>query len=170
MKLINGFVLNPDEYLLPSFLISPFSSKNIEENIKLKNSKIAQNYLKKRFKKHHLTYTISGKEAIKIVINQLNLNKEDCISIFTTSENFYISSCVTNEIEKICSWSRKIEKNTKAIFINHEFGFYYPNIENLKKYNLPIIEDFAHSFFTNENKIIEGDFAIYSFPNKKGDL
>lgn len=164
MKLINSFVLNPDKYLLPNFLISPFNTTSIEENKKIKKSKIAKNYFTKRFTNYDIKYTISGREAIKLALTECNLKKEDCVTIFTTSENLYISGCVTKEIENFCSWSRKIEDNTKVIFINHEFGYLYPNIKKIKKYNLLIIEDYAHSFFLNENKKIEGDFAIYSFP------
>ena len=56
---------------------------------------------------------------------------------------------------------------TKVIFVNHEFGHPYENLEALKKYKLPIIEDCAHAFFSKDkNSLIGkvGDFVIYSFP------
>lgn len=164
MKLINNFILEPDEYLLPSYIISPFSSKYFEEYKNTKKTENLKKYLNDRFKKLNTTITLNGRQAINLALNSCKLTKNDCVTIFTTSNNLYISGCVTKEIEKFCSWSRKIEKNTKAIFINHEFGYPYKNIKTLKKYNLPIIEDFAHSFFLEEKKSIESDFAIYSFP------
>ena len=95
------------------------------------------------------------------------LQKDDVVTIFTTSGNSYISNCVTNEIEKFCNWSMVIEPKTKILFVNHEFGYPYENLMELKKYNLPVIEDCAHSFFSIDKKNSignMGDFVIYSFP------
>ncbi len=95
-----------------------------------------------------------------------NLQPNDIVTIFTTTGNVYIAKCVTDEIEKFCKWSRRIEKNTKIILVNHEFGYPYPELEKLKDFKLPIIEDCAHSFFTSDhNNTIGnvGDFVIYSF-------
>jgi hypothetical protein len=162
--LINNFVINSDKYLLPNYLISPFNTEHINQDRNLLSSNIFENYIQKRFKNKYIYYTNNGREAISLAISKYQLSKSDCVSIFTTSENLYISSCVTQEIEKYCNWSRKIEKNTKIIFINHEFGFPYPNVKKFKKYGVPIIEDFAHSFFLNENIPFQGDYCIFSFP------
>lgn len=110
-------------------------------------------------------YTERGRAAIHQALSYYSLKPDDIVTIFTTSGNYYISSCVTNEIERFCLWSRKIEPKTKLIFINHEFGYPFKHPENLLKYNLPIIEDCAYGFFTKDpdntmGKI--GDFAVYS--------
>lgn len=164
MPLIKNFVLNPDQYLIPNYLISPFTNNDLIKNTNIVKSQICKKYLDKRFSSKKYIYTNSGREAINIALNHFNLKPKDYVTIFTTSQNKYISSCVTNEIEKFCKWSRKIEKNTKIIFINHEFGYPYKEIKKIKKYNIPIIEDYAHSFFLKENSKIESDFAIYSLP------
>jgi DegT/DnrJ/EryC1/StrS aminotransferase family len=161
------FVLQPDPFLLPSYGISPFQTKDISLNSQLPISDLANDYFKKRFNKRPFFYVKNGREAINIALQHYNLHTNDVVTILTSSGNFYISSCVTNEVEKFCTWSRKIEHNTKVIFVNHEFGYPYPQIETLKKYNLPIIEDCCHSFFsTNNSETIgtTGDFSIYSFP------
>lgn len=149
---------------MPSYLISPFSNLDLIKNTKIVKNNICKKYLDKRFLPKHYIYTNSGRESINIALKYFDLKKEDCVTIFTTSQNKYISGCVTKEIEKFCKWSRNIEKNTKIIFINHEFGYQYSKIKKLRKYNIPIIEDYAHSFFLNEEKRIEADFAIYSLP------
>ncbi len=48
------------------------------------------------------------------------LPPDDVVTILTTSGNFYISSCVTAEIEKFCKWDREITDQTKVIFVNHK--------------------------------------------------
>lgn len=161
------FVLNPDPYLLPSYGISPFQTKDIHQNNELPQSGLADSYFNDRFTGRQYVYVANGRKAISIALQHYQLQQDDIVTIFTTSGNFYISSCVTGEIEKFCKWSRKIEADTKLIFVNHEFGYPYKNIEELTKYKLPIIEDCCHSFFSTdkENAIGKtGDFAIYSFP------
>jgi hypothetical protein len=161
------FVLNPDPYLLPCYRISPFNTKDLHTNNAFPNSNSIDAYFDARFKGLNYSYTADGRKAINIALQQYNLKQEDVVTIFTTSGNFYISGCVTKEIEKFCRWSRQIEDNTKLIFVNHEFGYPYQNISGLKKYKLPIIEDCAHSFFstdTDDSIGNRGDFVIYSFP------
>ena len=105
------------------------------------------------------------RSAIHAALSHYNLRPDDVVSVFTTSGNTYISGCVTKAIEKTCKWSMKIEDNTKVIFVNHEFGYPYQNIEKLEKYGLPVIEDAAHAFFTKDENIGKvGDFVVYSLP------
>jgi hypothetical protein len=161
------FVLNPDPYLLPCYLISPFQTKDIHVNNLLPQSDLIDDYCRETFKNRYFYYLSDGRKAINTALKQYNLQKDDVVTILTTSGNFYISGCVTKEIEKFCNWSRVIEKGTKILFVNHEFGYPFKNVQDLKKYNLPIIEDCAHSFFstdTGQNMGNTGDFVICSFP------
>ena len=160
-------ILDPDPYLLPCYRISPFQTRDIHENNQLPDSDTIDNYFGERFGGRQYHYVADGRKAINIALQQYNLQPDDTVTIFTTSGNFYISGCVTKEIEKFCRWSRKMEENTRLIFVNHEFGLPYKHIEELAKYKLPVIEDSCHSFFStnNENTIgNSGDFVIYSFP------
>ena len=161
------FVLNPDPYLLPCYRISPFQTKDISANNYLQESNSIDDYFNERFKDREYHYVTDGRKAINIALQQYSLQKDDVVTIFTSSGNFYISSCVTSEIEKFCKWSRQVEKNTKLIFVNHEFGYPYKQTAALKNYGLPVVEDCCHSFFSvdKENSMgATGDFAIYSFP------
>lgn len=162
------FVINPDPYSLPCYRIGPFQTKDLSINHNLPDSDHIDEYINNRFKGKDIFYTYNGRQAIHYALKSFDLKEDDIITILTTTGNFYISGCVTNEIEKFCSWSRKIEPETKVIFVNHEFGYPYPDLKALKKrYNLPIIEDCASSFFSNDpqNDIGNvGDFVIYSFP------
>ena len=161
------FVINPDPYLIPAYRISPFKTDNISFNHRLPNDNIIDEYFCQRFNGNKFIYTVNGRSALQLALMQYNLQKEDIVTIFTTSGNNYISKCVTNEIEKICKWSRSIEVNTRIIIVNHEFGYPYKELEELKRYRLPIIEDCAFSFFSIDKKSIIGsigDFTIFSFP------
>jgi hypothetical protein len=163
----NNFIHFPDQYYKPSYRIGPFKTSDIALCHEGGNHFIARDFFNDFIDSKNWQYTISGKEAINIALSELNLTQKDCVSVLTSSGNKYIASCVTNEIEKFCSWSRDIKSNTAAIFVNHEFGYPHRNLADLKKYNLPIIEDACHSFFANTNKEdigLIGDFIIYSLP------
>jgi len=161
------YITNPDPYLLPSFRISPFRTEDISINNSLPDDNYIDTYFEQRFATKNFAYFENGRNAIFKALEYYQLRKDDTVTILTSSNNFYISGCVTSEIEKICKWSRKIVDSTKVIFVNHEFGIPYENVEDLKKYKLPIIEDCAHTFFSvDKNASIGtvGDFVIYSFP------
>jgi hypothetical protein len=161
------FVVNPDSFLTPCFRISPFRTQDIVTNYNLQDDNFSDIYFDKKFGKDAWNYTINGREAINQALQYYNLNENDVVTILTTSGNFYISSCVTLEIEKFCKWNREITSDTKLIFVNHEFGYPYPDMESLVKLGLPIIEDCCTTFFSQDEMGMVGkygDFSIYSFP------
>jgi len=161
------FVINPDPYSLPCYRIGPFMTRDVSFNHLLPDNDLIDDYFVERFGNRGFLYTANGRKAINIALSQFKLNKDDVVTILTTSGNFYISGCVTAEIEKFCRWSREIVRGTKVILVNHEFGYPYRELKKLKEYGLPIIEDCASSFFSEdeERSIGEvGDYCIYSFP------
>lgn len=161
------FILNPDPYSLPVYRIGPFKTSDLGINHSIPDNNIIDNYFLSRFNDKEYIYTENGRQAINIALRHYKLKKNDIVSILTTSNNFYISGCVTTEIEKFCKWSRQIVRDTKLIFVNHEFGYPFKKLSSLRTYNLPIIEDCAGSFFSKDpcNEIGNiGDFVIYSFP------
>jgi hypothetical protein len=161
------FVLNPDPFLLPSYRICPFQTEDIARNNNLPDDDYAVNYFDNRFGKGNWQYTFNGREAIKLALESYGLDKNDLVTIITTSQNFYISSCVTSQIEAFCNWNREILPETKLILVNHEFGYPYPEMEKLVATALPIIEDCCTTFFSQDasrNLGKYGDFSIYSFP------
>lgn len=161
-----GQLINPRIDLRTRIDMVPQSSKPYLYDEKL--TKIApKDYFSKRFPHEHLTYTFSGTEAIKLILNQLTLKADDVITILTTTQNFYVSGCITKAIEPYCRWSRQIEPNTKVIYVNHEFGFPYASLNELKKLGVPIIEDCAYAFSANnqERSVGQvGDYVIFSLP------
>ncbi|WP_303317674.1 DegT/DnrJ/EryC1/StrS family aminotransferase [Flavivirga abyssicola] len=164
-----GQIINPEDFRVPSYYISPFNVKELSKIDKIKsipsdhNDMVAK--LNSKFGNHE--YLVSGKEAMYKALSFYNLDKNDEVYVVTSTGNKYVSSCVTNEIEKYCNWSRKRSDKTKLVFVIHEFGVVYKQMDELKETNLPIIEDLAMSLFSNDSdgKIgTYGDFAIYSLP------
>lgn len=160
------FIINPDTYLLPTYRISPFKTDFVAYNNQLPNDFFAVSYFDEKFGKDNWHYTFNGREAIELALESYNLEKTDLVTIVTTSKNLYISSCVTNSIEKFCRWNREILPETKIIFVNHEFGYPYPEMDSLVAIGLPIIEDCCTTFFSQDEKQLigkYGDFSLYSF-------
>ena len=161
------FVINPNEFLLPNFGMTPFRTEYLSVNNKIQKDDYSLHYFNNRFGPNHWSYTFNGREAIALALQFYNLKKDDLVTVLTTSNNFYISSCVTLEIEMVCKWNREILPETKVIFVNHEFGYPYHDMDYLISLNIPIIEDCCTTFFSQDkNKKIGsyGDFAVYSFP------
>lgn len=163
----NSFILDPTYDLLPAYRISPFQTKDVSFNHLLPFADTVLDYFEAKFKNSRFELTVNGREAICLALKTYNLAKDDVVTILTTSQNYYISSCVTREIEKFCRWNREITPETKVIFVNHEFGYIYPGMEYLVSLGLPIIEDCCTTFFSQDKqgKVGKyGDFAVYSFP------
>ena len=161
------FILNPDPYTLPTYRIGPFKTDDVGVNAKLPCDDFAFHYFNNRFGTGKWQYTFHGREAIQIALEKYNLQPSDLVTILTTSQNFYISSCVTKEIESFCRWNREIVPETKVIFVNHEFGYPYPEMEKLVATGLPIIEDCCTTFFSQDHSGKLGqhsDFSVFSFP------
>jgi hypothetical protein len=131
------------------------------------SSDLADKYFSRRHPGYDLRYTQNGREALRLALAEVVLKKEDVVTIVTTTQNRYISSFVTGEVEKFCAWNREVSDHTRVIIIIHEFGVVHRGVGKLKEVGVPIIEDCAYSFFSgNEHGLagLTGDFVVYSFP------
>jgi hypothetical protein len=164
----NQFVLNPEKFRIPQYNISPFNTEWLKTNYSITNALEFTDYnlLDQFFGKDHMFYD-TGKAALYAALFQYSLKDQDEVYIITSSGNKYVSSCVTNEIERICKWSRQLTNRTKLILVVHEFGIVYKGMDDLMILGLPIIEDLAMSLFstdTDNRTGNYGDFSIYSLP------
>lgn len=156
--LYKGIIVDPSPELVSHIMVAPTNFTN--SMVSDEDFDFLQDYCHDGYT---ATIELKGRSAIARSLKCLNLHSDDVITILTTSGNSYVSGCVTNEIEKACKWNREINKDTKAIFVVHEFGYSYQELTSLKLYDLPIIEDCAHSFFSKANGIgTVGDYIIYS--------
>lgn len=160
-------IINPDFHLLPAYRMSPFMTSSITFNKELLESNYAIEYFDKKFGENNWALTENGRHAIAIALEHFSLKENDVVTIVTTSQNYYISSCVTKTIEKFCQWNREIVPETKVILVNHEFGFPFSEMDKLSKLNIPIIEDCCTTFFSQDTQQRigkYGEFSVYSFP------
>jgi len=157
------FVSPPDPFLTPAYRISPFQTAHIAQHRGVVDRGIARSYLDKRFGKGNWMLTRNGREAIALAMQQLAPQPSHQTRIRTTSDNLYISSCVTSTLSEFGTWVRTDMPNNTAYLVNHEFG--YP----CRDWNtdLPVIEDVCTAFFTADQGVDlgrKGDYACYSFP------
>lgn len=161
---------NPDVFMRPSYRISPFSTSDLARVSCLNRNREFDHLSAEFFGGREFRLTGSGRAAIEIALEIIGVNKQDLVSIVTTSNNYYVSSCVTSAIEKHCLWNRTIGPDTAVIFVIHEFGCLYKSGESLKEYGVPIIGDYAHSFasrYTASEKFADRltcDYAVFSLP------
>jgi hypothetical protein len=116
-------------------------------------------------------YTNSGKEAIRIIVEHLNLQKEDEVYITTTTESSYVSTCVSATLFNYSKISRILTDKTKVVYVIHNFGFSHPKLLELRKLcddkGLILVEDCAFAFDSYVGNIrlgSIGDFSLYSLP------
>lgn len=156
-----NIVIDAGDELIPAIRIHPFKSEYLlTSKGDIQKAKL---YLDSRFGSYHIFK--KGRAALYAALSSYNLNRDDLVTILTTSGNFYISKCVTREVDKICQWNREVTEKTKVIIINHEFGFPYRAMKKLAGIGLPIIEDCAHTFYDTDPEIGKySDFVVYSLP------
>ena len=157
--LYKNIVVDAFSELVPSILIAPLNLGLMPQPERVPN--IHELFDTDR----HVSLHRKARYAITAALEDLHLQKEDVVTILTTSGNFYVSGCVTKAIEQVCRWNREICAETKAILVIHEFGYPYKGLSELRKYGLPIIEDCAYAFLSKDDEIGQvGDYVIYSLP------
>lgn len=167
MDLIKRLPYCKDPFLRPTYRISPFQTSDIEFNYGLRDDGGGKRFLQAHLRDSPYIFTISGRQALELALSNFELKQGDAVAILTSSDNYYISGCVTKTIEKFCSWSRKIERNTRVILVNHEFGIPHPNLQSISEMGIPVIEDRAHCFLSQnaqDNVGFVGNYVIYSLP------
>jgi glycosyltransferase involved in cell wall biosynthesis/dTDP-4-amino-4,6-dideoxygalactose transaminase len=129
---------------------------------------------------HRIVYTYSASSAIYKTVKLLNLKNEDNILMPAyhcgvevdmalqagTKVKFY--NVLENTLIDLGDIKRKVDKNTKAVFVIHYFGFIQP-LEQLRRFcnenDLILIEDCAHllaNIRQLQNHFL-GDIQIFSF-------
>jgi hypothetical protein len=143
---LRKFFVNPDVFYTPRISISPFSLNRMEES---DNQSDPESTLK--VLGSYLVYTNSAKDAIRLAMKSLQLQMDDKVGIFTTSENTYVSNCVTGTISEFCSWEvNGAPEMSSCLFLIHEFGALISEerMKYFRSFSIPIINDFAYSFLS----------------------
>jgi hypothetical protein len=123
------------------------------------------------FFQREYTITDSGREALSIIIREMDVSPSDEIFVTTTFGTFYVSSCVSSEIFNFCKPSKVLSEKTRGIFVIHENGMPHKGIMKYRKIasdrGIPLIEDCAHSigsFYRGLRLGFFSDYTIYSLP------
>lgn len=140
-----------------------------------------QEKLFRYFPDKQLVFTDMGRSAFKIIIEKLNLQGAEILmpayicDIFSSIFKQYDIRPIFLDIDlktfhiKIEEIEKKITPNTKAIFVCHTYGLMF-DIEKIKKFGLPIIEDCAHAFGIKPKSDI-AFFSLYKqFPALRGGM
>lgn len=161
--LFNNTVIDAGNELIPFIKVHPFNNKYLLTKVSDSGTRVAKDYLDNRFGSYKIFP--KGRDALYVALCGYNLQKEDVVTVLTTSNNFYISKCVTGTIDKICKWNREVCHQTKVIVFNHEFGYPRRDMREVAQYGLPIVEDCAHTFYDTDPEIGRySDYVIYSLP------
>lgn len=120
--------------------------------------------------KHKYTYFgPSGRWLLGLILKSLNLTRKDGIAIITTSNETYVSTCVSVTAFNHASISREVISNTKVVILIHEFGYVIPDlitqITSWRNQGLIVIENCAHIVgeeIDGQSVGSFGDFALFS--------
>ncbi|NQV80719.1 MAG: DegT/DnrJ/EryC1/StrS family aminotransferase [Alphaproteobacteria bacterium] len=152
--------------LRPKIHLSPLSTGHLEYNLDIGRTPISREIDWDEIvpdAHRHRQITRSGREALALALRSLDLRPNDEVLIATTEASPYISRCVTDAVDALCSWSLSLSPRTKCIILIHSFGFRATVPQGVADSGLPIIEDCAYGFGLRDSGR-SGDFAIYSFP------
>ncbi|MGI9347536.1 MAG: hypothetical protein ACR2PV_06080 [Gammaproteobacteria bacterium] len=105
------------------------------------------------------------------------LRPAETVTIFTTSQSLYVSSCLTESIKRAGkTWSRVFEENTGMVVVIHEWGFLYPHLAELKRHcrrtGAVLVEDYAYgtgTFFARPMPLRRKHFMVLSLRKFFGD-
>jgi hypothetical protein len=113
----------------------------------------------------------SATSLLGYLLQLLSLGRDDVISIVTTSDEQYVSSCLTLTAFNYASVSRKILPATRVAIVVHEHGYIRGDIkayvDTLRHLNIFVIEDCAHVLGSNISEYVPGscgDVSIFSLP------
>ncbi len=101
------------------------------------------------------------------VLASLDLARTDEIAILTTSNDVYVSICVSVPAFNFCRISRVVTDATKIVVVVHEFGYAFPDIAaqaaDWRARGMVIIEDCAHVVGLLVDGKPVGSFGDFSF-------
>jgi hypothetical protein len=113
----------------------------------------------------------SGRWLLGAALASLELGRGDEITILTTSNETYVSTCVSVTAFNYCRIGRVPTASTRAIILIHEFGYVSDalvrSIPEWRSRGIVVIEDCAHVIGLDVEGVRVGgfgDFALFSLP------
>jgi len=119
----------------------------------------------------HSYFGPSGRWLLGAALASRGLERPDEIAIITTSDETYVSTCVSVIAFNFAKISRVVTPNTRVVVVIHEFGFVCDDIreriENWQRAGIFVVEDCAHivGLDLDGGRLGGfGDMALYSLP------
>jgi len=113
----------------------------------------------------------TGRWLIGAWLGQLNLDRTDVITILTTSQERYVSICVSVTAFNHASISRLVTRRTRVVIAIHEFGYVdtsFPGqCEEWQARGIAVLEDCAYAAGIRVGCASAGDYgdaALFSLP------
>jgi hypothetical protein len=113
----------------------------------------------------------TGRWLIGAWLDHLNLDRSDVVTILTTSQERYVSICVSVTAFNYAAVSRVITERTRAIIAIHEFGYVdemFPGLcEKWQENGISVLEDCAFAVGIKVGSANVGDYgdaALFSLP------
>jgi hypothetical protein len=89
------------------------------------------------------------------------------VTILTTSGSRYVSGCVTETIEKVCTHGREFTPATEVALVIHEWGFPHPGLDGIaercRERGAVLVEDSAYAVGTHLCGRTVGHHGAYHF-------
>jgi hypothetical protein len=100
------------------------------------------------------------------IMEHHQINRHDEIAIITTSDNTYVSTCVTIPCFNYGKVSRVVTPNTKVVIVIHEYGYVKDDIEktiaSYREDGIVVVEDCAHVMGLDVGGRSVGSFGDYA--------
>jgi len=113
----------------------------------------------------------TGRWLLAAWLGHLGLDRGDVITILTTSQERYVSICVSVAAFNYASVSRVLTDRTRVIIAIHEFGYVdveFPRrCEEWRAQGIAVLEDCAHAAGVRVGSARSGDYgdaALFSLP------
>ena len=132
--------------------------------------------LEKYLETGHVSLFSSGSSALYHILKGLNLKEGDSVLLPDYICDNVLKAVVSAGCRPVLydnektSWnsnfnkiSARMNESVKAIIINHAFSILFPDLEQIKKINAPVIEDCAHALTSKINNIKISAFSKASF-------
>jgi hypothetical protein len=113
----------------------------------------------------------SGRLLLAAWLSSLGLRRDDEVAIVTTTDQTYVSTCLTITAFNVCRISRTVTDSTRAIVAVHEYGYvaddFATRVARWRGRGIAVLEDCAHvaGLRLPWGTVGElGDAALYSLP------
>lgn len=113
----------------------------------------------------------TGRWLLGSWLGHLNLDRSDVVTVLTTSQEPYVSICVSVTAFNLASVSRVVTDRTRVIIVIHEFGYvdaaFPKQCEEWRARGIIVLEDCAHVAGITVGSAYIGDYgdaALFSLP------